>query len=55
MLLAAIHVEEELRIMNEHTNEIAVDTAIAAELFAQLPVATQDALIDLIRSLLSEK
>jgi len=32
-----------------------LNTVLAAELFAQLPVASQDALIDLIKSLLSEK
>lgn len=41
--------------MENNTNEITVETAVAAELFAQLPVAAQEALIDLIKSLLSEQ
>lgn len=35
--------------------EIPLETAIAAELYAQLPAATQDAIMDLIKSLLSER
>lgn len=45
--------------MDNHANNTTVktdiETAIAAELFAQLPAASQDALIDLIKSLLSEQ
>lgn len=41
--------------MENKTTEITVEATIVAELFAQLPVAVQDALIDQIKSLLSEK
>lgn len=41
--------------MDDYTSEFSVDVAVAAELFAQLPAASQDALIALIESLLSEQ
>ena len=41
--------------IKETNIEITLETAIAAELFGQLPVETQDAIIDLIKYLLSEQ
>ncbi len=41
--------------MDEHKNVIAPETAVAAELFAQLSAASQDAIIALIEYLLSER
>lgn len=39
--------------MDEQKKEIPAETAVAAELFAQLPAASQDAIIALIECLLS--
>lgn len=39
--------------MENDTIGITIETAAAAELFAQLPAAVQDSIIDLIKSLLS--
>lgn len=41
--------------MENEAKEITVETAFAAELFAQLPVAVQDAIISQLKSLLSGK
>lgn len=41
--------------MDEHTKEIPPETAVATELFAQLPAALQEAIIALIECLLSEQ
>lgn len=47
-----LHQKRSRKIMDDYHN-IPIRTAVAAELFAQLPVASQDALIALIKSLLS--
>ena len=41
--------------MNEHESESQIEIADAAELFSKLPVASQDAIIALLKSLLSEQ
>ena len=41
--------------MDEQKKEISHETAVASELFAQLPAASRDAIIALIESLLSER
>lgn len=41
--------------MNRTGKEISQETAAAAELFAQMSAESQDALIELIKSLLSEQ
>lgn len=46
-------IDKELQTMENDTIGITIETAAAAELFAQLPAAVQDSIIDLIKSLLS--
>lgn len=41
--------------MDNNTNQMAPDTAVAADLFSQLSAETQDAIIDLLKSLSSEQ
>lgn len=55
MLSAATYFNKGAVSMENFTKDIPPESAVAAELFAQLQKTAQEALIDLIKSLLSEK